>query len=154
MIKECEVMNGDKKRALKRVIVVSISLVILASMIVPTITPGDSMAIGSENDNNDYIARDSIRINGNTDFAEQAAAEGWPGDGSKEEPYIIRGYEIDGYGHGSCIFVGNTTLHFELIDNYVHTATGKFHDPYFSNTAILLHNLSNSRIINNKNNQQ
>ncbi len=118
MIKECEVMNGDKKRALKGVIVVSISLVILASMIAPTITQGDSMAIESENDNNDYIARDSIYINGDADFAEQAAAEGWPGDGSKEEPYVMSRYII------RYASIENTTVHFKLTDNH-------FYDSFF-----------------------
>ena len=47
-----------------------------------------------------YTLHDPIKIEGDEDFAAQAASEGWPGDGSEENPYVIEGYEItldDGY---------------------------------------------------------
>ncbi|MGC9060537.1 MAG: hypothetical protein ACP5JR_04820, partial [Thermoplasmata archaeon] len=34
-----------------------------------------------------------IHINGNADFANQAANEGWPGDGTPTNPFIIDGYD-------------------------------------------------------------
>ena len=58
---------------------------------------------------------DPIYIEGDADFAGQAAAEGWPGNGTEENPYIIEGYEIDASGGGgSCIDVRNTRLHFTI----------------------------------------
>jgi parallel beta-helix repeat protein len=75
---------------------------------------------GSEVISGNYTVRDPIRINGNTDFAAQAAAEGWSGDGSEGNPYIIEGYEIDGTNYEHCIFINNTNVYFELRSNYVH----------------------------------
>ncbi|MGB9636088.1 MAG: hypothetical protein ACPL1Y_02420, partial [Thermoplasmata archaeon] len=39
------------------------------------------------------IAHAPIHINGDADFANQTATEGWPGNGSQDNPYIIDGYD-------------------------------------------------------------
>jgi len=42
-----------------------------------------------------------IHINGSADFANQAQQEGWSGNGTEENPYIIADYEINGHqGYG------------------------------------------------------
>ena len=61
-----------------------------------------------------YTSHSIIRINNDTDFANQATAEGWPGDGSQTNPYIISGYEIDAHGAGDAIYIGNTTVYFVI----------------------------------------
>ncbi len=59
-----------------------------------------------------YVPHDPIRINSNAEFASMAGFEGWAGDGSPENPYIIEGYDINGSGYGYCIYIGNTTMFF------------------------------------------
>jgi ABC-type phosphate transport system substrate-binding protein len=56
-----------------------------------------------------YTVHGTIRIDGDTDFATQAGIEGWSGDGSETNPYIIENYDINGTGNGTCIYIGNTT---------------------------------------------
>ncbi len=97
----------------------------------------------------DYEVREPIRIDSDENFTEQADTEGWPGNGTEGNPYIIEGYEIDGTGHGYCIFIGNTTVHFELRDNYLHNASGKSSVRYFRDAGIYLHNAANALIEDN-----
>lgn len=73
---------------------------------------------------NNYIQHDPIRIDNNTDLNDTAQSEGWPGDGSINNPYIIEEYEIDGDGHGYCLYIGNTTDHFVIRNCYLHDASG------------------------------
>lgn len=65
-----------------------------------------------------------IYINGNDDFASQAANERWPGDGTEQNPYIIAGYEIDGNGGSSGISIENTDVWFVIRNCKVWNATG------------------------------
>ncbi len=95
-----------------------------------------------------HDSREPIRINGDNDFADQAAAEGWPGDGSEDDPYVIDGYEINGTGKGCGIYIGNTTVHFVVRNNYVHNASGRA-NMYFRNTGLFLYNVTNGRADNN-----
>ena len=59
-----------------------------------------------------YTSHDVIRINNDTDFANQASQEGWLGDGTQSNPYVISGYDIDAHGAGDAIYIGNTTVYF------------------------------------------
>ncbi|MEM2508581.1 MAG: right-handed parallel beta-helix repeat-containing protein [Candidatus Thermoplasmatota archaeon] len=52
-----------------------------------------------------------IHINGNADFANQAGSEGWPGDGSQKNPYIIQNYEINALSEDG-IRIENTSVYF------------------------------------------
>ena len=45
-----------------------------------------------------YIPHAPLRINNNTEFSSMAGLEGWIGDGSPGNPYIIEGYDINGSG--------------------------------------------------------
>ncbi|UCF08642.1 MAG: DUF1565 domain-containing protein, partial [Thermoplasmata archaeon] len=96
-----------------------------------------------------YIPHNPIRINNNTEFASMAGIEGWPGDGSPGDPYIIEGYDINGSGYGYCIYIGNTTVFFKVRDSYLHKATGVLKYPYFCETGIILVNVQNGTIANN-----
>jgi len=71
----------------------------------------------------DYEVREPIKIYNNTDFAEQADANNWTGNGSEENPYIIEGYEINAEGEDYCINISNTDVHFELRNNYLYWAS-------------------------------
>ncbi len=94
--------------------VIPVAVILLLSVVVPGAGLGEDE---EENDTTDYIVRAPIRIDGNDDFAAQAAAEGWPGDGSESDPYIISGYRFGKGAHYSFESV-NTNIHFELINNY------------------------------------
>ncbi|UCG70234.1 MAG: right-handed parallel beta-helix repeat-containing protein [Thermoplasmata archaeon] len=63
-----------------------------------------------------YTAHEPIKIVGDADFSAQAAAEGWPGNGTAGNPYIIEGYEIDAeYVNG--IDITSTSVHFIIRDS-------------------------------------
>ncbi len=87
---------------------------------------------------NDYEERGPIFINGNDDFAAQAEVEGWPGDGTEGNPYVIEGYKIDG-GEEHSIRVINTDYHLIIRGNLI---TG-------GESGIWAGNLTNGHIINN-----
>ena len=53
-----------------------------------------------------YEPHDRISIYGNDDFVEQ----GWPGEGTPEDPYLIEGFEI--VSDLDCIAIHGTTVHF------------------------------------------
>ena len=56
-----------------------------------------------------------ITIAGNDEFKAMAGVETWDGDGSKESPFIIEGYDIDlGGTNGNCIDIMDTTAHFVI----------------------------------------
>jgi|GEM_PF-3648473 len=92
--------------------------------------------------------RDPININNNSDFADQAEDNNWPGNGSEDNPYIIEGYEIDGGDHGYGIYVGNVTDHFVVRDCTLTNSTLE-NDGYFRNSGIYIYNTSNGHIQGN-----
>ena len=58
---------------------------------------------------------DPIFIDGDEDFHANATAEGWAGNGSAGNPYIIDGYDIDLDGSaGHCIHIANTLVYFTI----------------------------------------
>ncbi|MCX8173716.1 MAG: right-handed parallel beta-helix repeat-containing protein [Thermoplasmata archaeon] len=90
-------------------------------------------------------AHTPIHINGNTDFASQAASEGWSGDGSAANPYIITTYEIDGGGGSFCIWIENTNVHFAVKNCNLYNATST--SPL--GAGIVLNNVTNGKVENN-----
>jgi len=54
-----------------------------------------------------------ISINGNSQFSSRAATEGWGGDGSSGNPYVVGNYKIHATGE-SCISISNTDVHFVI----------------------------------------
>ncbi len=89
-----------------------------------------------------YTLRDPIRINNDTDLAEQAASEDWPGNGTHDEPYIIENYEIDGEGYGYGIYLGNITSFLEVTGCHIHNASGNG-GTFYGNSGIRLFNTTN-----------
>ncbi len=63
-----------------------------------------------------------ISISNDFDFASQATSEGWPGDGTESDPYIIEGYIIS--SDQSCISIRDTTVHFVIRDCVLETIMG------------------------------
>ena len=87
-----------------------------------------------------YVLHNPISIDGNDQFAQIAQNEGWPGNGTAENPYIIENYEIDGQNYYNDIVIKNTNVHFIIRNCYLH-------DTY--NQAIYLYNVTNATIVNN-----
>ena len=65
---------------------------------------------------NSYTIHSPINITSNADFANQALKEGWTGNGSKTNPYVIENYNIT--ANGTKITIQNTSVYF-LIQNIV-----------------------------------
>ncbi len=135
-------MKCKKLCKFSQLFMIAISLMLVISAVIPVNTSGDP------DEDEGYTVRDPIRIDGNDDFAAQAAAEGWPGDGSEGDPYVIKGYEIDGTGHGYGIYVGNTTVHFVVRGCYIHNVTGK-DGTQEQSTGIYLYKVNNGRFEDN-----
>ena len=99
---------------------------------------------GVVQDRVEYVPHGPIRINWNPDFVTIASS----GDGSPTTPWIIEGWEINGTGLGTCIYIGNTTDHFIIRDCYLHSAssgTGSWN----RNLGCHLYSTSNGTILNN-----
>ena len=60
-----------------------------------------------------YEAHAPIQIDNNTHFEDLATSEGWDGDGSSGEPYIISGYSIS-TNSVHCIYIQQVTAYFEI----------------------------------------
>ena len=88
-----------------------------------------------------------IHINGNADFQNQASTNGWTGDGSQGNPYIIAGYEIDGNGGTYCIWIENTDVWFVIRNCNLWNATSTASEPW--GTGIYLKNVTNGTLENN-----
>jgi parallel beta-helix repeat protein len=83
---------------------------------------------------NDYTPHDPVIITNNSDFS----AQGWPGNGTEERPYIIEGLEInDG---PACINVTDTTAFFEIRN------CALIEDSQNNNFGIYLRNVTNGVI--------
>jgi parallel beta-helix repeat protein len=126
----------------RKVAAVWVSLLIMVSSVVILVEIADRVEAP-------YIPHDPFRINSNAEFASMAGSEGWLGDGSPGNPYIIEGYDINGSGYGYCIYIGNTTVHFKIKDSYLHEAIGGGNYPYYADSGIILYNVRNSIIANN-----
>ncbi|MFW6304558.1 MAG: NosD domain-containing protein, partial [Candidatus Saliniplasma sp.] len=79
-----------------------------------------------------------LRIDNNSELSTAASS----GSGTDTDPYIIEGLEIDGYGRGYGIYIGNTTDHFIVRDNELYNASGNSNQ-YFKNSGLYLYNVTN-----------
>ncbi len=94
-------------------------------------------------------AHGTISINGNGVFASQASSEGWAGDGSEGNPYIIENYDVNASeatdDDAAGIKIENTDVYF-IIRNCV------IHDGYewgvSYNDGICFYNAKNGKIEN------
>lgn len=65
-----------------------------------------------------YETHAPISIENNTDFGVQAQNEGWDGDGSQSNPYVIELYKITATTTGGALVeIKNTDVYFELSNN-------------------------------------
>ncbi len=97
---------------------------------------------------NRYKQRDPINVESNTELTEKAEREGWSGDGSEDDPYKIKNYEIDGKSENSTITISNVNQHFVIKDSRLYNAS-RTTSSGISNCGIYLLNVSNAQIENN-----
>jgi parallel beta-helix repeat protein len=88
-----------------------------------------------------------IHINGNAEFARRAQQEGWPGNGTQGNPYVIEGYEIDGKGGTYCIWIESTSVWFVVRKCKMWNAADNTTEPY--GTGIYLKNVQYGTIESN-----
>ncbi len=94
-------------------------------------------------------SNDVIRIDSDDEFENFSVAEGIPGNGSEEDPYVIEGYDIDAEGNGNGIFIGNTTVHFTIKDCSVYNASKDHSSLYKKGAAISFFNVVNGSVTEN-----
>lgn len=63
----------------------------------------------------DLESHGAISIQGNINFSTTAQLEGWSGNGSEDDPFIISGLNIT-VSNEAAITISNTTVHFEILD--------------------------------------
>ncbi|MHA3964715.1 MAG: right-handed parallel beta-helix repeat-containing protein [Candidatus Thorarchaeota archaeon SMTZ1-45] len=87
-----------------------------------------------------------IVIDGDANFFDTAMLEGWPGNGSPENPFIIDGLDIDIDGSpGSCISISNTRVSFTISNC---SLTGASWD-WLPGAGIFLENVTSGELVNN-----
>ncbi|MFX1441607.1 MAG: nitrous oxide reductase family maturation protein NosD [Promethearchaeota archaeon] len=92
----------------------------------------------------------AIAIDGDANFNDTALLEGWPGDGSPEDPYILDGLEIDlGNETGNCIEIRNTRVSFIISSCNLTDAGGHPTLTTFYGCGIVLDNVTNGELVNN-----
>lgn len=93
-----------------------------------------------------YQNHQPIFIKGNTNFSATAAVEGWNGNGTAADPYIIEGLQMTSSPNETLIRIQNTDVHFRIINCHL---IGGDHGLYFTNVShgeILQTNISNAAI--------
>ncbi|MFX1416207.1 MAG: NosD domain-containing protein [Promethearchaeota archaeon] len=84
-----------------------------------------------------------IAIDGDANFSDTALLEGWPGDGSPENPYIIENYNIDvNYADVSCIEIRDIASTYFIIRGCTVTGAIVGRIGYPSQAGIYLYNVN------------
>lgn len=93
-----------------------------------------------------YREHNSIFITSNAFFTIQAVSEGWPGNGTSFNPYIIENLNIT-TSLESLITIHNTDVYFQIRDNLlIHDTT----QSSYEHGGIWFNNVKNGMIINNE----
>jgi len=83
----------------------------------------------------------SISISSDADLQSQAATNGWPGEGSASNPYVISDIDLDDPSYGLGIFVHNTTLHMVIEDCIISNSSSYAIDLVSASNVIVRDNL-------------
>ena len=92
----------------------------LETSLTPVIIVEDSMSILS-----DYVVHDPILILSDTDFETQ----GWPGNGSAADPYVIEGLWIDAQYDITSIKIWDSTVNYTIRNCHVEASTQNRYGP-------------------------
>jgi len=116
-------------------IVVVILMIVISSSFFPSIASPISQT--QKTTSFAYTTHLPVRIDGNEGFSEQ----GWPGDGTAYDPYVISGLDIDAVSENG-IDIRNTTVYFSIEKCIIHDGASNFH-------GINLYNCANGTVSNN-----
>jgi len=124
----------------------------LALAVIMIVSSGVGMVVTGSAINEDvpsaYVAHSSILINSDIEFSNMVSAEGWQGNGTELNPWVIEGYDINGSALGIGIYIGNVTRHFEIRDCYLHDS-GFFGLFYYKHYGLVLLNVQNGSVMAN-----
>jgi len=110
---------------------------VAAMLIVSSLGVALVISPGLQRSHTNYDLHSVILIEGDSELQAQAVSEGWPGEGSPSDPFVIEGYEIAAMGHDRGVYIRNTSSHLVIENCYVH-------DPTYS--CISLSNVTNATI--------
>lgn len=133
--------HDDRKRTppiMVACFAVLVSLIFV--LVIPAVTPPVTFVEDVNAVDRSYAPHATIAADDDSELAALAIENGWPGDGSQGDPYIIDGYSINATGSKQAILIGNTTAHFVISGCYLSSA---------SETGILLLNSTNGTLRNN-----
>jgi len=86
----------------------------------------------------------TIAVHNDTQLSELIASNGWSGNGTAGNPYVIEGLDIDAQGAANAIFIGNTVQHLVIRGCYLHNTSYGFGAlPYNGNCGAAIYNSSN-----------
>ncbi len=129
---------------MRHILALAIALCLIAGC---AALPVPATSAESSGDSPDWTVHGSIRINGNGDFtAERGVISG---AGTKGDPWVIGGLDINGTDHGCCIYIGNTTDFFVVRDCRLTSAAVCVSWPYYPNAGIALFNVSMGTLTGN-----
>jgi len=120
----------------KKILAIGV-LIFLINGSLPFFGSSEEEINGAEPLKNQYEPHNPIRINNYSEFTPENGVTG--GNGTAENPYIIEGWEIDGGEYTYCIYIGNTTCHFEIRNCRLYNS---------SNDGLILFNVTNGTINN------
>ncbi|MFX0181482.1 MAG: NosD domain-containing protein [Candidatus Hodarchaeota archaeon] len=93
---------------------------------------------------NQYKEHGPIFINGDTDFNRSVRVENWLGNGTPQNPFVIKGLRITGLPGSSLIKIWNTDLHFQITNCFLDGGYYGIHLSYAPNFHI-----SENIVVNN-----
>jgi parallel beta-helix repeat protein len=162
-------IHGDVWQMRERtVIILCLTLIVLCPLTATNSCIDNSSRNHNQRIVNDFSFRESsyeesplIHISNDSDFASQAMANLWNGNGSVSDPYIIEGLNITTIG-SFAIHIGNTTVYFEirgcliiggttgiLLENVTHAKVWNTTIRYSLNSGILILESNNVKVTNN-----
>ncbi|MFX0087743.1 MAG: NosD domain-containing protein, partial [Candidatus Hodarchaeota archaeon] len=108
-----------------------------------------------------YENHKPIRIDGNSDFIDQATKENWLGNGTLLNPFLINSLGINNITEGNLVSISNTDVYFQIINCFI---SGGSRGIYFynvengiiknniiinSNSGVVIDDSKNNFILNN-----
>ncbi|MFQ5833713.1 MAG: right-handed parallel beta-helix repeat-containing protein [Candidatus Thorarchaeota archaeon] len=108
--------------------------------------PGDTREVPLSVEAKTYTTHSPINISSDADFLAQKVGEGWAGNGTETDPYIIEGYNIT--YNGPCISISNVTSYFTIRDSLL-ISPGDPPPPGGYDNGIALINTSHCQVSSN-----
>jgi parallel beta-helix repeat protein len=119
------------------VIVMAVASVVFLMTVLDETLPGGGMTT-IEGDT--YTQHPPITLRSNTEFANQAAEEGWKGNGTSSSPYLIENLWIR--SDAECLDISDTTVHFVVRNCFLSSTPELSADC----AAISIYNSSNAHV--------